>query len=99
MENPTNLAIGLWKFKDTVPLSRLLEVAQDWSKEPAYTHLYLRKCSKDQHAIGFEYELSEKSEKAHRDYFDQTSDLLKRSFGNDFVGWDVSSGNNVHIVK
>lgn len=84
------LIMGLWKFDDRVGMDELIEVAKEWAKNDSYTHLYIRKASKDQLGIGFAY-VSDGSKKAQDEYFDKTSDALKRKFGNGLVGWDIAS--------
>ncbi len=90
----TNYVTGLWKFSDKVPVDQLVEVAEKWAKEDQdYIQLYVRKASKNQYAIGFMYKLpqEESGPGQHDEYFNKTSDALKRSFGNDLVGWDLAS--------
>lgn len=95
--NNKHRAMGLWKFKDTVPMQELGAVAEQWAVEdPHYLQLYIRKASKDQNGIGFTYELPEENE-SHDEYFDRTSDFLRRKFGNDLVGWDIAS--DVWVIK
>ena len=90
--------MGLWKFSDKIPASDLEEVATLWAKDSAYTQIYIRKASKDQRAIGFAYILStEDTSAGHDQYLEETSDFLKRKFGNGLVGWDISSP--VMIIK
>ncbi len=92
---------GMWKFSDSIPIERLVAVARGWSMGAdgdQYTDIHVRKCSKDQHGIGFKYKLNLAGagvpgywERAHKNFFHKMTDQLKRMFGNDFVGWDVSS--------
>ncbi|MDQ5957039.1 MAG: hypothetical protein QG614_10 [Patescibacteria group bacterium] len=84
---------GLWKFHEKVPEKQLIEVATEWAKEDRYTHLYIRKVSKDQYGIGFMYDMKDTSDskKTYNSFFEEVSDRLKRQFGNDLVGWDISS--------
>ena len=89
-----NYITGLWKFSDRVSVEQLQEVAKKWGNEdPKYLNLYVRKCSKDQYAIGFSYDYShqESTEKQNSEYMNPVMDSLKRQFGNDLVGWDISS--------
>jgi len=89
-----NYITGLWKFSSKVPVEQLEEVAKKWAAEdPKYLQLYVRKCSKDQYGIGFMYDYThqESSEGQNKEYMDPLMDSLKRQFGNDLVGWDVSS--------
>lgn len=95
-----NYVMGMWKFGDRISTEQLEEVAQKWAAEdPNYLQLYIRKCSKDQNAIGFTYKLKEEvpGPGQHDEYHHQTTDFLKRKFGNDLVGWDLSSP--VWIIK
>ncbi len=95
-----NYVMGLWKFSDKISKEELGKVAEKWAAEdPNYLQLYLRKVSKNQMGIGFTYKLDDTKDgkKAHEEYFDKTSDFLKRSFGNDSAGWDM--GSPVWIVK
>ncbi len=82
--------MGLWKFHERVGVDKLTEVANEWAKDEKYVNLYVRKTSKDQFGIGFAY-AGDGSKEAHDEYFDKTSDQLKRKFGNDLVGWDIAS--------
>ena len=90
----------MWKFSDRVPLAKLEEVAKKWAAEdPKYLQLYIRKCSKDQNAIGFMYnfEHQEPNEGQNQEYMHPVMDSLKREFGNDLVGWDI--GSPTEIIK
>ena len=90
--------MGIWKFHERVGNKDLLEVADEWAKDEKYLQIYVRRVSKDQYGIGFVYD-SDGSKEAQDVYFDQASDWLKRKFGNDLVGWDLSSGDGVMLVK
>lgn len=88
-EEPRNLIMGLWKFHQRVGNKDLIEVANEWAKDDNYVQLYIRKVSKDQDGIGFAYK-TDGTKEAHDKYFYETSDQLKRRFGNDMVGWDIA---------
>lgn len=94
-----NYIMGLWKFSDKVPMEQLIAIAEEAIKNPKYLQVYIRKCSKDQYAIGFTYDYSHQSptEGQNKEYMDPVMDKLKREFGNDFVGWDIASP--VWIIK
>ena len=97
---PQHVIMGLWKFHERVTLDTLIELAQQWSKdEERYTELYVRQTSKDQFGIGFTYTVPEDQdlEGANKKFFHKTTDILKRKFGNDFVGWDFASP--VWVIK
>lgn len=92
--------MGLWKFSSKIPKEDLVKFAEQWAAEdPNYLQLYVRKVSKDQNGIGFTYQIPEgiDTQKAHDEYFDKTSDILKRNFGNDLAGWDIAS--TVMVIK
>ncbi len=92
--------MGLWKFSHKISREELSALAEKWAAEdPNYLQLYIRGVSKDQDGIGFTYRLPEgqDTKETHMAYFDRTSDALKRSFGNDFVGWDMAAP--VIIIK
>ena len=94
MKNEKNLILGIWKFHERVGNKDLLEVANERAKEDKYKEIYIRKVSKDQLGIGFAYE-SDGTKEIYEEYFNKTSDYLKRKFGNDLVGWDISSSNDL----
>jgi len=60
----------MWKFSSKVPIEQLEEVAKKWTAEdPKYLQLYIRRCSKDQYAIGFMYDYTrqEPSERQNKE--------------------------------
>lgn len=89
----SNIISGLWKFSHKISEEKLIELAQEWSLNKKYIQLYIRKVSKDQNGIGFMYDItdSDNHKQEYDEYFDKTSDTLKRNFGNDLAGWDLSS--------
>ncbi len=87
MENQNNFAMGLWKFSDKIPMEELVELATEWATDENYVSLYVRGASKDQNGLGFAYKVATKE--AYKEYFAKTSDVLKRKYGNDLVGWDI----------
>lgn len=96
MTEKRELIVGIWKFHERVPLDQLTAVAEKWAEDDCYQQLYIRKVSKDQYGIGFTYQAAgtvtdEVAQRVHDDYRERTSDQLRRSFGNDLVGWDISS--------
>ena len=95
-----NWIMGLWKFRDAIPSEKLAEIANKWAAEdPRYLQLYIRKVSKDQRGIGFTYEIPKGQDpmSAQEDYFESTSDYLRRCFGNDLAGWDLAT--TVYVIK
>ena len=86
--NNRKLAMGLWKFNEKVSHSELVSVADEWAKDDNYILLSIRAVSRDQHGIGFAYTYEDK-ENGYQKYFHDTSDALKRRFGNDLAGWDI----------
>lgn len=85
-----DLETGMWKFRDKVKPEELIEIAKKWSEEESkrYLDLHVRRCSKNQYGIGFQY--IRKEDETPKQFFERISDFLRRNFGNDFVGWDIS---------
>lgn len=90
MGEKRSLIMGLWKFHERVGNKDLLEVANEWSKDSNYVQLYIRQVGKDQLGIGFTY-ISDGTKEGSERFFLEVSDQLKRKFGNDYVGWDIST--------
>ncbi len=88
----TPLIMGLWKFRSKVTYAGLEELASQWATNPDYLQLYTRGGAKDQIVLGFIYRAEPGADEiaAYEEYFETTSDTLKRQFGNDLIGWDVS---------
>lgn len=96
MKNDKKVIIGLWKFRNTVGRKDLLEVARKWAEDDKYLQVYIRQTSKDQDGIGFVYAY-DGAKSSYEEYFEKASDALKREFGNDLVGWDISS--DAELIK
>jgi len=81
---------GIWKFRETVSIKTLGEVVSNWIKHDGigYIDIHIRKCSRNQYGIVFQYLLTNDS---YESFFERTTDRLKLRFGNDFVGWDVTT--------
>ncbi len=96
-QNFSNIITGIWKFKEEIPATELEAVAKEWASDPKYLQLYVRKVSKDQYGIGFMYDDrdTEDNKSTYDAFFDKSTDMLKKRFGNDFCGWDVSSSTNL----
>jgi len=91
VENP-QVVTGMWKFNKSVPQEILVALAMEWrAAQPGYTHLYVRGSAKDQRAIGFQYTLPRPGKKAYDKFFYAHKDQLRRRFGPDLVGWDISN--------
>jgi len=88
---------GMWKFRDKIKPEELVKIAKKWAEEQPknYTDLYVRRCSKNQLGIGFKYARNDKE--TSEQFFERVSDSLRRQFGNDFVGWDIS--NEIWVIK
>ena len=101
------VASGIWKFGEKVTPEQLVELAKKWAKADTnntnkrYIDLHVRKCSKNQHGIGFKYILcfdkDDSNQEDYKEFFNQMTDKLKKGFGNDFAGWDVSSFTHIII--
>ncbi len=81
---------GIWKFKDSVSPEVLCELAVGLrdANPGSYGQMFVRRCSRDQLGICFIYKLVDQS---YDHFFDLLTDLLKKRFGNDFAGWDVTT--------
>lgn len=100
MTKAQELIMGIWKFSDKIPVQDIVKLAQKWAEEDkSYLQLYVRKVSKDQHGIGFTYDVKGQKDlkKFHEEYIYKVSDVLRKQFGNDLAGWDIASGP--HIIK
>lgn len=94
-----NIITGIWKFRNIVPVEALFKFAKKLEEDKRYIQLYIRQTSKTQNGICFMYNVEDKkdSEKNLKEYLEETSDKLKREFGNDLAGWDISS--SIIIIK
>ena len=90
---------GLWKFADRLPIEDIEKLAHEWAQDDRYTQIYIRGAAKDQTAIGVMYNAGETADSriALEEYIHESSDALRRRFGNDLVGWDF--GSNAEIIK
>jgi hypothetical protein len=80
---------GLWKFNDTVPLEKLIILAEHWTKtNSGYFQIFIRQVGSSENGIAFIYQ--PKILPAIKDYQKQTSQELKEKFGNNLTGWDVA---------
>jgi hypothetical protein len=96
----SGVVCGIWKFR--LPPEELVKLAQEWKSSPKgenYTYLHVRQCSRDQFGIEFLYHHGKGGDCNwyYKQYFAEMTDMLKRRFGNDFAGWDVT--DSIHIVK
>ena len=98
---------GLWKFDSTVTLEELQEFAIGLKVQSSpcsgYEELYIRGVGKNGAlGIGFRYRLSgllnpdtlavvKTPQKGKEEFFHKYTDQLKKRFGNQFVGWDLSN--------
>ena len=88
-----NILMGIWKFNNSISFNEILEVGDKWKGEPNFSYLYIRQVSKDQIGLGFTYIFDTFiSEEGYSKFLDEHTDILKRQFGNDFIGWDISKG-------
>jgi hypothetical protein len=86
---------GTWKFHPKLCVEEVGSVAQELlENEPgAYRSMQVRKNSRGQFVICFVYDCGAPahSKAVYDDFMHRMTDLLKRRFGNDFVGWDVAN--------
>lgn len=96
--NPTLIVSGMWKFDETVTITTLIALAQEWNagkNGSKYYDLHVRKCSKNQYGIGFKYVLDKESE--YPKFFFRMKQQLQTRFGAQLVGWDIAQ--STFIVK
>jgi len=86
---------GIWKFVKGISQEELVALAKEAANGPdgeRYLLLLVRGTSGDgQYGVEFIYRLDQESGETHRKYMHRISDALKRRFGNDLLGWDISS--------
>jgi len=91
-----NIINGTWKFKPKITLGQLAQFAEELTKDELYEKLYIRQTAKNPTAYGISFIYrSNHSDKEWKEVFDEyihtTSDKIRRQFGNDLIGWDLSS--------
>lgn len=103
---------GLWKFNSGVSLEELKALAEEWKRHKCnnWLELYIRGVGKDGAlGIGFRYmlegvydpdtaQMRRTPQQAKAEFFNKMTDQLKRQFGNNFVGWDISIPTWVLVV-
>lgn len=98
-----HLVSGIWKFRTNIlsptPVTPevLVALTREWCREFPSQHLeaHVRGCGKDQIGINVMIDLG--PDVSLREYVYRISDKLRRQFGNDFVGWDLS--DSVWVVE
>jgi hypothetical protein len=80
---------GLWRFSN-VFVEEVVDFARQWKEtEPeACRRVSVRKCSKEQLGVDFEYQLP--GGETFEQFVYRLTDRLKRRFGNQYLGYDVS---------
>lgn len=80
---------GLWKFKSSIPLKKLINIAKKWvGRNEGYYQLYIRQVGPDENAIAF---IFQSHDILLEDYLRNTSQELKKQFGEDLTGWDIAT--------
>ena len=97
----TGIAIGLWRFRSSVDPQELCAVAKEWvtdkNGETYMSGIDIRRSSRDEWVMQFGVDLSSESEtnsekqQKFEKFIYKTSDQLRRRFGNDLLGWDITS--------
>lgn len=88
---------GIWKFRKTVPIQDLLNLASTWAQGEDgnnYLKLNVRWCEDDKVGVDFMYRFGAGGVES---YFDKTRAELSNRFGLDFVGCDTSTP--VWVIK
>jgi len=86
----TNHYRGYFKFTPKVTEEELVAFAQELSQDPRYLALHIRHASKDQLGLGFIYEPTSTTKEESDQYLEDTTDMLRKRFGNGLFGWDIS---------
>ncbi len=94
----TTRASGIFKFSNNIDPRTLVDFAKKtWSDKPNIGHLEVRGCDGDRkYGIGFVY-LHSGDREEFNDFLDLNFGKLRRVFGPDFVGYDVSSAS--YVIK
>jgi uncharacterized RmlC-like cupin family protein len=97
----TGIAIGLWRFRSSLDPQELCAVAKEWlAGKNGETHMSgidIRRSSRDEWVMQFAVDLSngsettQEKEQKFEKFIYKTSDQLRRRFGNDLLGWDITS--------
>lgn len=94
---------GYWRFSDQVSLDEITALGSEFAQNPRYLSIYVRGSGKGERILGFIYnphdfniDVSESEKAEITPFTDETTDLLKKRFGNGLVGWSIS-GYYIHI--
>lgn len=81
-------------FSPAVTPDVLVQMAEEWladSDGDRFQSLYIRPDGKDRrHCIVFQYRF-DPGPKGYKSFYHKVTDMLKRRFGNDFIGWSIAS--------
>ena len=91
----SNLSSGIFKFSDKVKVHQLTGFLKDnWVTNPRFTRLYIRGCDGDR-KFGIGFEFTHEGQEDYLAVLDGAIGRLKRIFGDNFVGWDVSASTYI----
>ena len=87
----SDLVVGIWKFDERVGELVVCDLAVELKNaQPSqYEQVLVRRCSKNQLGVCYTYRLGDGE--SYSKFFYRETDKLKRRFGNDFVGYDITS--------
>ncbi len=95
----SDLAAGVWKFSDSISPQELLELGNRLLTQypDRILRLQVRGCGDGQYGLDGVFKLKREGEKSFKKFLHQARARLKEEFGNDLVGWDISSP--VYVLK
>lgn len=91
-DEPAPWANGEFKFRNQSQQA-LLTLARELSgaERGHWTDIWLREKEPGQFCLCFMYDLGSFDKEAYDKFVYKMTDRLKREFGNDFIGWSISS--------
>ncbi len=99
-----DVAAGYFRFRGRISPERLTVYFQNIqeSRDYRYEQMFIRKSGRDENTLSFvccygpQGWPDEEARKAkYNEFYEFITDNLKRQFGNDFVGWDISGSIKV----
>ncbi|MBX4199060.1 hypothetical protein KW800_02170 [Candidatus Parcubacteria bacterium] len=87
-----DIVSGEIRFRASIHASELMSLIgkmKENDKKEGYLNLYVRPGEKGENFVGFQYELAEGE--TEKKFLYKLTDRLKRQYGNDCMGWSISS--------
>lgn len=93
----SDIIIGTWKFSASVPLAKVLALAEELSGQSTYRLIYIRKLGPDgELGLHFVY-VTQDAQSDFNSFIQTNSAILTERFGSGFVASDVSGGP--YVIK